>query len=406
MWAAGGGAPRPAVPLATGALLLAATLVCAWSLGRSRAARRAAVAVLAGLAVVHGWSAGRGVRQAAVWSTDRALLATRSLVQDAPVRMVGPPSRVSLAAVARVVQGTGLTLSLADSGGPGVIRTAGGGAPRAALSARLGPRRWATLHTLPLEETTGAWIALCVGLALLAPVVAAVSGWGAVVLDRPRVLRETATAWTFLAPAALHLAVFSFGPILFALWLALHRWSLIEPVRPFVGLSNFATVASDSLVRVSLRNTVVYALYVPVTTALALAAALALNGPGRLVRWVRTAFFVPYVSSVVAVALVWQWMLNAEFGLFNWVLSAFGVGAVDWLGDRRTALLSVMLVSVWVQLGYQMTVFVAGLQAIPRTYLDAARVDGAGPWQRFWRVTFPLLRPVTLFVLVTGVIGS
>jgi multiple sugar transport system permease protein len=140
--------------------------------------------------------------------------------------------------------------------------------------------------------------------------------------------------------------------------------------------------------------------------ALALVAALALNRPGRVVRWVRTAFFVPYVSSVVAVALVWQWILNPDFGLLNGALAAVGIAPVDWLGDPRTALVAVMLISVWVQLGYQMTVFLAGLQGIPPAYLDAARVDGAGAWQRFWRVTFPLLRPVVLFVLVTGVIGS
>jgi multiple sugar transport system permease protein len=121
---------------------------------------------------------------------------------------------------------------------------------------------------------------------------------------------------------------------------------------------------------------------------------------------VRAAFFVPYVSSVVAVALVWQWILNPDFGLLNGALAAVGMAPVDWLGDPRTALVAVMLISVWVQLGYQMTVFLAGLQGIPPAYLDAARVDGAGAWQRFWRVTFPLLRPVVLFVLVTGVIGS
>jgi multiple sugar transport system permease protein len=106
----------------------------------------------------------------------------------------------------------------------------------------------------------------------------------------------------------------------------------------------------------------------------------------------RAAFLLPYMSSGVAVALAWQ---------------AFsGLGSRDWLGSPRTALLVVMLLSVWIQVGYQMMVFLAGLQRIPQAYLDAARVDGANAWQRLWRVTFPLLRPVTLFVLVTGVIGA
>jgi ABC-type sugar transport system permease subunit len=262
------------------------------------------------------------------------------------------------------------------------------------------------LRAVPLEAAAGGWAAVAVALALLGPAAGAVALWGARAAARPRVFRETATAWTFLAPAALHLAVFSAGPILFAAWLSLHRWSLVDPIRPFVGLANFAALGEDPLVGVSLRNTAVYALYVPVTMALALVAALALNRPGRVVRWVRTAFFVPYVSSVVAVALVWQWILNPDFGLLNGALAAVGIAPIDWLGDPRTALVAVMLISVWVQLGYQMTVFLAGLQGIPPAYLDAARVDGAGAWQRFWRVTFPLLRPVVLFVLVTGVIGS
>src|SRR2546425_12245950 len=108
----------------------------------------------------------------------------------------------------------------------------------------------------------------------------------------------------------------------------------------------------------------------------------------------------------ISVALVWQWMCRRDFGLINRVLARAGLGPVNWLGDPKTALLAVMLVSVWMQLGYQLTVFLAGLRAIPQAYLDAARVDGANAWQRFRRVTFPLLRPVTLFVLGTGIIGA
>src|SRR5438046_1542952 len=120
----------------------------------------------------------------------------------------------------------------------------------------------------------------------------------------------------------------------------------------------------------------------------------------------RALFLLPYASSVVAVALVWQWMYHPDFGLINRVLARAGLGPVNWLGDPKTALLAVMLVSVWMQLGYQLTVFLAGLRASPQPSLDAARVGGANAWQRFWRVTFPLLRPVTLFVLVTGIIGA
>src|SRR2546425_8903758 len=99
-------------------------------------------------------------------------------------------------------------------------------------------------------------------------------------------------------------------------------------------------------------------------------------------------------------------MYHPDFGLINHLLTRCGLRPVNWLGDPRTALAAVMLVSVWIHLGYQVTVLLAGLRAIPQTYLDAARVDGANAWQRFWRVTFPLLAPVTVFVLVTGIIGA
>jgi len=173
-----------------------------------------------------------------------------------------------------------------------------------------------------------------------------------------------------------------------------------------VGLDNFVTLAHDPLVWVSVRNTLLYTLHVPVAMAIALTIALLLRRRGNGTTLGRLVFFLPYASSVVAVALVWQWLYHPEFGLFNWVARSLGWEPVDWLGDPSTALLAVMIVSVWLQVGYQMLLFLAGLQAIPQDYIDAARVDGANAWQRFWRVTFPLLRPVTLFVLVTGIIAS
>ena len=121
---------------------------------------------------------------------------------------------------------------------------------------------------------------------------------------------------------------------------------------------------------------------------------------------VRTLFLVPAVSSVVAVALVWRWMYQPDVGVINHLLGPPLGHSVDWLGDPGVALIALMIVSVWTQVGYQMAVFHAGLESIPRAYLDAARVDGANAWQRFRRVTLPLLRPVILFVLVTGVLGA
>ena len=342
------------------------------------------------------------MRGVAANSTDRWLADTRLLMQEAMARV--PDARSSLSTLAPITRGAEVVPG--DSAGPASWRRRVNGVGHAAVAVRLAPGRWAELRVLPAETGSGGWFAVTLGLALLGPCAAAFAAWGARMATQPRRRRETVTAWAFLAPSMLHLAVFSFAPILFAFYLAMHRWSLVEPVRPFVGVANFARMLHDPLVWISLRNTLLYVLYVPVSAAIALGVALALSRGAWGARAVRTMFFLPYVSSVVAVTLVWQWMYHADFGLINHLLSFVHVRPVDWLGNPKTALLAVMAVSVWVQLGYQMTVFLAGLNGIPQTYLDAARVDGAGAWQRFWKVTFPLLRPVTLFVLVTDVIGS
>jgi multiple sugar transport system permease protein len=230
--------------------------------------------------------------------------------------------------------------------------------------------------------------------------------WGVAAAARPRSFHETTAAWGFLAPSALHLAVFSFGPLAFAVYLSLHDWGLSDPVRRAVGLANYAHLLADPLVGASLGRTLVYTLCVPVSMALALAVAVALNRPSLGARLLRTALVLPSVPSLVAIALVWQGLYRPDHGLLNRLLALARLGPVDWLGDPKVALAALMVVAVWAQLGCQMTVFLAGLQQIPPAYDDAARVDGANAWQRFWRVTFPLLRPVRLFVLVTGVVAA
>lgn len=337
-------------------------------------------------------------------ATDRWLTGTRLLIEEAAHRLPAKTVDEAITAFSSIARGAELVPG--DSDSFAAAREVVAGAPRARVAVRLGHGHWLALRALPLETGSGGWLGLTLGLALLGPAALALLRWTERMRARPRGLRETVTAWGFLAPAALHLAVFSFAPMLFALYLSVHRWSPIEPVRPFVGLANFMDIARDPLVWTSLRNTLLYTLHVPIAMALALAVALALTSGGRLVRLVRTAFFLPYVSSVVAIALVWQWIYHPDFGLLNYALQSVGLGPFDWLGNPRTALLAVMGISVWVQVGYQMVVFLAGLQGIPQDYLDAARVDGAGAWRRFWRITFPLLRPVTLFVLVTGIITS
>jgi multiple sugar transport system permease protein len=241
----------------------------------------------------------------------------------------------------------------------------------------------------------------------LAGLLAAAAGllwWAARSPERRR--RETVTAWTFLGIPLVHLAVFSLVPVGFTVDLAFHSWGLLEREQRFVGLANFRALLADGLFWTTLRNTAVYVAYVPITMAAAIGLALLLNQRRAGIRVLRAIVFLPYVTSMVAIAIVWQWMFNADFGLVNYALHLVGLPAVDWLGSPRFALLSIIGVTVWTQVGYQMLIFLAGLQGIPQAYHDAALVDGAGPWQRFRHVTLPLLRPVTLFVLVTGVIAG
>jgi multiple sugar transport system permease protein len=353
------------------------------------AVRRAPPRVYVGAALLFGLASYADVRGAARRGTDHWLISTRLLLREAATRLPTPRVRVGVAHLESVVRGAG-ELVPADSGTVAPRRFWRGGMMRAAVTVRLGSGRWVEVRTVPAEASMGLWLLALLGLSLAGPLAVLGLRWAEETSARPRELRETAAAWAFVAPAGLHLVLFSLGPMLFAVYLSMHRWGPDGTVRPLVGLANFATALRDPLVWVALRNTVLYALYVPVSMALALLLALALDGNGRAVRLVRTMFLLPYAASVVAVALVWQWISHP----------------FDWLGRPHTALLALMTLSIWVQVGYQIVVFLTGLQAIPRAYLDAARVDGANAWRRFWRVTFPLLRPATLFVLVTGVIGA
>lgn len=378
-------------------IVLAAAGAAVPSLGRPALGACVLGAVLVGSAAYARVVAGEAA------ATDRWLARTRLLLGEASSRLYWTGAASTAQRLAPLARGADI---LTDSSSTEIRRSVVNGIPRAQVMATLGPGRWLTLSMLPGETNAGGWLVVTLALALLGPIGVWLSEWLARARLHPRSFHETLTAWGFLAPATLHLAAFSFAPMVFALYLSFHRWNPIEAAQPYVGLDNFVALARDPLVWVSVRNTLLYTLHVPVAMAIALTIALLLRRSTKGALLGRLVFILPYASSVVAVALVWQWLYHPEFGVFNWVAGALGWQPVDWLGDPRTALLAVMIVSVWLQVGYQMVLFLAGLQAIPRDYVDAARVDGANAWQRFWRVTFPLLRPVTLFVLVTGIITS
>jgi multiple sugar transport system permease protein len=175
----------------------------------------------------------------------------------------------------------------------------------------------------------------------------------------------------------------------------------------FVGLRNFARLLADPLFWISMRNTFYFVLVGgPLTLAVALGAALLLHS--RLARWkglFRTIFFAPYVTTLVAVAIVFRYLYHPRFGGLNRVLEFLGIPAIDWLGDPRWAMPAIILLAVWKNFGYAMILFIAGLQGIPESLYEAARIDGAGPFQLFRKITLPMLAPTFLFLGVMTTIG-
>ncbi|MFZ5850135.1 MAG: carbohydrate ABC transporter permease [Actinomycetota bacterium] len=210
----------------------------------------------------------------------------------------------------------------------------------------------------------------------------------------------------FLAPSAVPLLLFTVVPMVASVWVSLQEWNLISPTR-WVGLDNYRSLLADPVTYRVFWHTAIYSLgYLPLVYAGGLGLALVLNQrlPGR--SFFRAAYFLPVVSSWVVVALVWKWLLNPNNGLVNTVLGAVGLPQPGWWTDPRWALPAVILASAWKDLGFVMVIMLAGLQAIPRDLLEAAWVDGANAWQRFWRVVLPLLSPSTFFVVVISLING
>jgi sn-glycerol 3-phosphate transport system permease protein len=212
--------------------------------------------------------------------------------------------------------------------------------------------------------------------------------------------------WVMLGPTLALLVVFFLVPIGVALYESLFSWDLLTPPR-FVGPANYAALAAHGeLLGVALRTIAYSVIVVAGTFSLGLALAILLSRPGRVYAIVRASIFSAYVVSWVAVALLWMWMLDANGGILGRSLRALGAGPVALLGSVNAALPTLAVVGVWKLTGYAMIVFLAGLQSVPRSLLEAAALDGAGPWSRFRHVTMPLLAPTAAFVATTSLVTS
>ncbi|GAA4829998.1 sugar ABC transporter permease [Saccharopolyspora rosea] len=217
---------------------------------------------------------------------------------------------------------------------------------------------------------------------------------------------DAAAAFAFLAPDGLGLLLFVAVPTALALVVGLFDVDGFGNVS-WAGLDNFRLMAGDGLLWRSFGVTALYAvLFVPLAFVVSLALALLVRDHFPGVGAVRAALFLPNAVSLVVIGLLWQFLLTDKTGVVSRLGAAVGLGGVSWLGDPDLALVTLVLISVWFLMGYQMLIFVGGLQDIPAELYDAATVDGAGPWQRFSRVTWPMLRPTSFFVLVTSTINA
>ena len=223
--------------------------------------------------------------------------------------------------------------------------------------------------------------------------------------------RTERAAWGFVSPALAAVALFLVIPVFGALLLSLTDFDIYaladrDNLR-FVGLGNYAQLLADPLFWKALGNTFYFVLVgVPLSIAASLGAALLLQS--RLARFkpfFRTAYFAPVVTTVVAVAVIWRYLFHTRYGLVNWGLASVGIEPVDWLGDPTWAMPTIILFAVWKNFGYNMIIFIAGLQAIPDDLYEAARIDGAGAWAQLRHVTLPLLGPVLLLVGILTMAG-
>jgi multiple sugar transport system permease protein len=213
--------------------------------------------------------------------------------------------------------------------------------------------------------------------------------------------RHILHAYLFIAPVIILFGLFRVLPSVQTLLYSFYKVELLRGRFTFIGLDNFYSLFTDEIFRKATINTLTYVItIVPISAFLGLVLAVLFNAKFHLKEFFKAVYFSPMVTSTVAAAMVWWWMYNPQFGIFNVLLKLIGVPEQPWLMSSHMALPSIIIFSVWKNLGYNMIIYLAGLQAIPQQFYEAATIDGAGPLRRFRHVTIPLLAPTTTFLLI------
>lgn len=230
-------------------------------------------------------------------------------------------------------------------------------------------------------------------------------------LKRPKIseteFKKRVFAYTAILPVILIFGFVRILPIMQNFIYSFFESSIGRPLQRFIWFTNFKDLFADDLFILSLRNTTYFAIFVTLfSVVFAVMLAAMLSNRSRLGALYETIYFLPVITPMVPVAVVWKWIYDPTYGLLNYVLSWFGISPIGWLVFPDTAMIAIIIMSVWKIVGYNMIIFLVGMRDIPESFLEAARIDGASTLQVFWRIIMPLLRPIMLFVLVISTINS
>lgn len=220
--------------------------------------------------------------------------------------------------------------------------------------------------------------------------------------------KSTLKAYLYLAPMLILMLVFNIYPIFKSLAMSFYTdYNFFQDIVNEYGFDNFVTIFNDPNFYIAMKNTFIFVLgVVPASILISLVIALMLNKIKFLSSFFRTIYFLPFVTSTVAISLVWNWIYHTRFGLMNYFLGWIGIDPIGWLTDPDYALLGLIIMSVWKGLGFNIILFLVGLNNIDESYYSAAKIDGAGKWNQFRHITVPLLSPTTFLVTVTGIINN
>lgn len=225
-------------------------------------------------------------------------------------------------------------------------------------------------------------------------------------LKRHKGIAQFLAAMPFIGPTVIGFTFFVMGPVVASFVLSFTSWDLLTPPK-WIGLENYRFMLANSLFWKVIGNTFLYLiLYVPLALILPLLIALLLNRPLKGITFFRSIYFLPVVTSTVAVALAWMWLYSPQSGVINYFLKLIGISGPHWLSDTHWAMISLVIMSVWKVVGYNMVIYLAGLQGIPDDYYEVASIDGANTIQKFFYITLPMISPTAFFILIISIINS